>query len=76
MERILKFSQKMKNPVFFSFYASSLYIVIPYKKRLFEPRLLSSMISFKTICEYHEILRLSLAIVNDLNLNTRIWTKE
>lgn len=76
MDRIVKFSQRVKEPVFFSFYASSLYIVIPYQKRLFEPRLLSSMISFRTICEYHEILKLSLAIVNDLNLNTRIWTKE
>ena len=51
-------------------------MAIPYSKDLFEPRVFQTILDFKPIHEYYEDLTLAVSIVDDLNLNTRIWTKE
>ena len=75
MERMLEFSRKSGKKVQFSFVDSRVYVAIPYTKSLFEPKLFGKPASFERVQEYFEDLDLAMGIVEDLNLNTRIWTK-
>ncbi|MBN1132307.1 MAG: DUF3137 domain-containing protein [Bacteroidales bacterium] len=76
MQRIMAFRQKWKTRIYLSFRDSNVYIAIPLNKNLFEMR------PFKTVANYSfmeknlRFLILLTDIVEDLNLNTRIWTKE
>lgn len=76
MERILAYKKKSNRPVRLSFIGNNVHVAISYKKSLFEPRIFRSLLSFKPIQEYFEDLSLAIDLVEDLNLNTRIWTKD
>ena len=43
---------------------------------LFEPRLFQTLLDFKPVRQYFEDIELAVGIVDDLNLNTRIWSKQ
>lgn len=73
MSRLVEFNKKAKRRVYLSFIDGFLYIAIPYRHRLFEPKLLQSMVSFQPLKEYFQDLELMIGIVEDLNLNRRIW---
>jgi hypothetical protein len=75
MERILSFKKQTNKNIQLSFIDSRLYVTVPYSKPLFEPKLFGNMINFQDIQEYHKDLNLVIGIAEDLNLNTRIWTK-
>jgi hypothetical protein len=45
-------------------------------KNMFEPKYFSSLSDFSPILDYYNDLAFAAGIVDDLNLNTRIWTKE
>jgi hypothetical protein len=62
--------------VYLSFAASKLHVAIAYKKNLFEPKLFQSVLNMQTMQEYLEDLLLVVSIVEELNLNTRIWSKQ
>ena len=76
MERILSFKKETKKKIQLSFVSSRLYVAIPYAKDLFEPKLFGDIVDFKHIQEYYNDLNLVINLVETLNLNTRIWTKE
>jgi hypothetical protein len=73
MARIMDFKKKTKRKIHMSFINNKVYVAIHYKKNLFEPKLFKTLINFKPIQSYFEDLKLATEIVNDLNLNTRIW---
>jgi hypothetical protein len=73
MQRILDFRAKTGKRVYLSFVGSDVFVAIPYKKPLFEPRVFTKVTSFNGAHEHFEDLSLALGIVDDLNLNTRIW---
>ena len=73
MSRLVDFNQKAKRKVYLSFVDGFVYIAIPYRHRLFEPKLLQTMMSFSPLKEYFRDLQLMIGIVEDLNLNRRIW---
>jgi hypothetical protein len=75
MERILQFKRKTGKRIALSFVGSKVFVAVPYTKNLFEPRLFSTLLDFGPIAQYFEDLQLAMGIVEDLNLNTRIWTK-
>ncbi|MFH2044888.1 MAG: DUF3137 domain-containing protein [Pseudomonadota bacterium] len=75
MKRIVDFQNKTNKEIYFSFVASKLFVAISYEKTLFEPSIFSSLIVFSKIEEYFEDLQIAINIVEDLNLNTRIWNK-
>ena len=75
MRRILDFKQRTGKKIHLSFVHSCLYVAIPYTKDLFEPRLFHTLLDFQPIQQYFQDLQLAISIVEDLNLNTRIWTK-
>nr|HDN00938.1 DUF3137 domain-containing protein [Deltaproteobacteria bacterium] len=48
---------------------------MPYDRPLFEPGIFKSMLDFSEIKKYFEDLQVAIGIVEDLNLNTRIWSR-
>jgi hypothetical protein len=76
MQRILDFREKTGKDIYLSFVNSHIYVAIPTREDLFEPRIFRSLMD-PTMCEeYLEDLLLAVGIVEDLDLNTRIWSKE
>lgn len=74
MSRLVEFNQKAGRKVYLSFIDGFVYIAIPYRHNLFEPRLWQTMMSFTPLKEYFQDLQLMIGIVDDLNLNRRIWS--
>lgn len=75
MERILNFKQRSGN-IQLSFSNANVYMSIPVRENLFEPRIFSTMTESKSLERYFDYLQMTTGIVEELNLNTRIWTKE
>ena len=76
MKRIVDFKRNNGKKIHLSFISSQVNVAVSFKRSLFEPKLFSTLLDFKPIQEYFEDLVLAVGIVEDLNLNTRIWTKE
>ena len=75
MKRITDFRKKANKEICMSFVASKVFVAIPYDKPLFEPSIFKTLVDFSKIREYFEDLQIAIKIVEDLNLNTRIWSK-
>jgi len=75
MQRIVEFKRKWDTKVYLSFRDSKVYIAIKMNKNLFETRLFKSIVDYQFMEENVRFLILLTGIVEDLNLNTRIWTK-
>jgi hypothetical protein len=76
MRRITEFKEKHANSLYVSFVNSFLYVGIAYKKDLFEPSWFNTLTRFSLVREYFEDIQLAVSIVEELNLNNRIWTKQ
>ncbi|HEV7281008.1 MAG TPA: DUF3137 domain-containing protein [Pirellulaceae bacterium] len=76
MRRLLDFRAKTGSDVYVSFAHSRVYVALPLQRNLFEPRIFKSLVDPQMIEEFFADLVLATGIVEDLNLNTRIWTKE
>ncbi|HEX40581.1 MAG TPA: DUF3137 domain-containing protein [Phycisphaerales bacterium] len=76
MERIVQFKVKTDRKIYLSFVASSVFVAVSYTRNLFEPRLFRTLLDFTPMQQYFEDVQLAVGIVDDLNLNTRIWSKE
>jgi hypothetical protein len=76
MERIVLFQRNVKTKIYLSFLGSKVFAAIPVQENMFEPKVFSSILDFNVIAEYYAQLQLGVGIVDELNLNTRIWTKE
>lgn len=76
MNKILDFKKKTGAAICLSFKDSVLYITVPCKRNLFEPKYFKSIVDYIETFRYFQDLTLFIGIVDELNLNTRIWTKE
>lgn len=76
MERILAYRKKWNTNVHLSFLDSKVYIAISMYKDLFELRPFKPAADYNFIEESLRFLTLITEVVEDLSLNTRIWTKE
>ncbi len=76
MSRILEFRKKAGKQARIAFVDSKVFVAIPYYKNLFEPALFKTLLDFSQIEDYYNDLSLAVGIVEELNLNLRIWTKE
>jgi hypothetical protein len=76
MQRMLEFKRKTGSTVYFAFTGGEVNIGIASTKNRFEPKLFSTVLDIEMAREFVNDLQLALGIVDDLNLNTRIWTKE
>jgi len=75
MERITRFRNKTQKDMSLSFVGSKVFVAIAHSEDMFEPRLFHTLIDFDTIRDYFDDIALAVGIVEDLNLNTRIWSK-
>jgi hypothetical protein len=76
MRRMLEFQRKTRATVYFSFTGGTVNIGIRSLKNRFEPRLKRSVFDIGMAREFISDLQFATGIVEDLNLNTRIWTKQ
>jgi len=75
MQRILEYKRKTKKNISFSFVDNRLYCAIPQSTNLFEPKLFKPF-NFEFVMENYAPLKLYTDLVDDLNLNLQIWSKE
>jgi hypothetical protein len=75
MARISAFRIKSGQALRLGFVDSKLYAAIDLRRNLFEPRLFRSLADRALYREFWDDLELLTGIVDDLNLNTRIWSK-
>ena len=76
MERIKLFRKHTRKRISLSFIDSHIFVAIPLSDNMFEAPLFSSMINFNKVSEYYNYLAMCVGIVEILDLNTRIWSKE
>lgn len=76
MKRIVDFKRNSGKKIHLSFINSKINVAISYTRSLFEPKVFSTLLDFGPIQGYFGDLSLATGIVEDLNLNTRIWTKQ
>lgn len=73
MQRLYDYELKFNGDVSFSFINNNLYISIPIKVDMFEPRYFSSNLDKEFIKSNYDYLNLLTDVVEELDLNTRIW---
>jgi hypothetical protein len=73
MKRITDYKVRTKKDIYLSFRQNKIYFAISYNKDLFEPRIFKTLLDFSLIQEYFDDMQMATGIVEDLNLNTRIW---
>jgi len=76
MSRIVDYKQKSGKKIYLSFVGSMVFVAIWINRNLFEPKIFNTLLDFEPIRQYYEDLRLAVDIVEDLNLNVRIWSRQ
>jgi hypothetical protein len=76
MKRLYDFKMRTRKELYFSFVGSRVCVAIPYNEDLFEPKVFQTLLDFSVVERYFSDLQFAVGIVEDLNLNTRIWSKE
>ncbi len=75
MEAIVNLHKTYHLKMKFSFTGSKVYCAIPMKKDMFEPTVKRG-VRYEDIEAFYMILSLIETIITEMNLNTRIWSKE
>ena len=75
VEEIVAYRKKTGRRLRLSFVRSCVHLAIPYERDLFEPRFFRSVLDFGQALVFFVDLSLAASVVEDLHLNTRIWTK-
>jgi hypothetical protein len=76
MEAMVAIQKKYSRPISYSFIGSRVYCAMSFTKGLFEPRMMRSGVKLSDIEEMHDLFKIIEVIIKEMNLNTRIWTKE
>lgn len=76
MERLLEMTRRLDFKVAISFRNNQVYIAVFNHMDLFEPAIFGSLLKEEDYRMLINTMKLMTGIIEDLNLNTRIWTKE
>ena len=76
MKRITDFKKKIGRKLSLYFTENKFYVAISHKKDQFERSIYKSVYDFDRVKKFYNDLTIVTDIVEDLNLNTRIWLKE
>ena len=76
MERILDLNKKCDETISISFIHSKMYIAFPLSQNYFEAPIHSSLLAPDLLTDDLSIVKFMHDIVHELDLNTRIWTKQ
>lgn len=75
MEAMLNIRRIYNCEVHFSFIGSRVYCALSMNKNLFEPRMFGPLVNLHDVSNMHHLFKVNETIIHELNLNTRIWTK-
>jgi len=75
MERISELNKRSKDTISLSFTGSLVYIAFPLNGNYFEPAFSKSLLDENLLQKDIELVRFMYGIINELDLNTRIWGK-
>ena len=75
MQKLLQFKKKSKHPLSLSFIGGKISMAIEYNEDLFEPSIFHSLLQYKIAMQYIHTLHLALGIVQELQLNQKLWSK-
>ncbi len=75
MEALVNLHAKYPHPTHISFVGKRVYFAIAFGKPLFEPRIFKPATNFEEVEKLYMLFMLNTEIIKELNLNTRIWTK-
>lgn len=76
MESLLTIYKVFERPMHMSFVGGKVYLAILFYNDLFEPSIWKSGVNIKELNKLYLLLNLNKIIIEEMNLNTRIWTKE
>ncbi len=76
MEAMLRIKQRIDCEVHFSFIGSRVYCALGIEKNLFEPRVFGPVADITEVKKIFQLFEINKLIIQELNLNTRIWTKD
>ncbi len=76
MESMINLSNRFGGDIYFSFVGSRVYFANSISEALFEPNIFRSGVNFRDIKEMYDLFGMITSLIQELNLNTRIWTKE
>ena len=76
MERLCKLDDSSRYSISVSFIDSYVYIAFPLDKDYFEPPVFKSLLDQKSVNEDLDVIRFMYGIIAELDLNTRVWTKQ
>ena len=76
MQRIKNYKYKTGKEIGLSFVCSYVFVAISLEDDIFEPKLYETLLDFGPIEEYYDDLMLAVSIIEELNLNLRIWSKQ
>jgi len=75
MERLVEFHEVHGFAPYLSFLDSQVHVAMPIHRDFFEPRIFRSLLDMESCRVYHDDMELALSMVDELDLNTRIWSK-
>jgi hypothetical protein len=75
MERLVAFSEKHEVTPSLAFKGSNVYVAIPISKDFFEPRIFQTILDKELCQEYVNDMNLALCLIEELDLDNRIWSK-
>lgn len=75
MEAILNIKKQLNKKIYISFIGSRVYIAIAISGNLFEPKVFKSGVNYSDVEQIYFYFNTISIMVNEMNLNTRIWSK-
>lgn len=75
MERLVKLQELMGDNTSFSFVNTNVYVAVPIDEDLFEPSIFGAN-DYGEMDRYYNTVNIVFEIIDELNLNLRIWNKE
>ncbi len=76
MESMVHLHQRFDGDIYFSFVGTRVYFAKGFSTALFEPNIFRSGVNFADVKEMFDLFGMISVLIQELNLNTRIWTKE
>lgn len=76
MEAMVRIKKQYNSEIHFSFVGTRIYCALSINKNLFEPKVYGKVINLQEIENMYSLFKLNEVIIQELNLNTRIWTKK
>jgi hypothetical protein len=75
MERLVKLQDLMGDNTSYSFVNTNVYVAVPIDEDLFEPSIFA-VNDWNKMDRYYTTVNIVFDIIDELNLNLRIWNKE